>query len=164
LVHGQRRGVDDAVGPRAQLAQLAALALDAHQWAALAAERMRAARLAEAAHEHVVAGVEEEHLDAMAGGAQLVEGARIVAEELALADVHAERDAIDRLARARAQLQEARHEHDGQIVDAVEAEVLEDVDRGALARARQPADDDDLQACGHGHAAIEVRASHPPRG
>jgi len=34
------------------------------------------------------------------------------------------------------------HEHDGQVVDAVEAEVLEDVDRRALARARQPADDD----------------------
>ncbi|MFN8644503.1 MAG: hypothetical protein U0802_23640 [Candidatus Binatia bacterium] len=121
-MHGERRRVDDVVGARAQLAQLAALGAGCRPAGCVAAERVGPARLIESAHEHVVAGVEEQDVDAMAGGAQLVEGARVVAEELPLADVDAERDAVDALARAGAQLEEARHENDRQVVDAVEAE------------------------------------------
>ena len=103
-------------------------------------------------------------LEPVAGAAQLVEHARVVGEELALADVDAEGDAVDALERAGAELEEARDEHERQVVDAVEAEVLEDVDRGALPGPGEAGDDDDLEAGAHRWPAMPVRASHPLRG
>src|SRR5262249_23209572 len=82
-------------------------------------------------------------------------------EELALAQVDAERDAADALERAGAQLQHARHEHDGQVVDAVEAEVLENVDCGTSPGPRQAGDDDDLETGAHELPAASFTASHP---
>src|SRR5215475_12065745 len=163
-MHGERAGVEDAVGALAQLDQLGALALDTGQRTGLAAERVRAPRLAEAAHQHVVAGVEEQDLEAVAGVAQLVEHARIVGEELALAQIDAEADAADALERARTELEHARHQDDGQIVDAVEAEIFEDVYRSAPSGPGKAGDDDDFEGGVHRLPAAPVRASHPLRG
>src|SRR6185295_10832618 len=106
----------------------------------------RPARLAETADEHVVGGVEVEDLDVVSGAPDLLEHGGIGVEEGALADVDAERDPRDLLLGVLAELDELRGEDDGKIVDAVEPEVLEDADRRALARAREPGDDHDVQA------------------
>src|SRR5438874_1082904 len=60
-----------------------------------------------------------------------------------LAHVDAECHARHLLARALPELDEAGDQRDGEIIDAVEAEVLEAPDRGALAGAREPRHDDD---------------------
>src|SRR5213593_317903 len=99
---------------------------------------MRPARLAEAAHELVVARLEVEHLERDAACAQLLEDARELVEEVPLAHVEAERHALHLLARALPYLDEAGDERHRQVVDAVEAQVLEHLDGGALARAGEP--------------------------
>jgi len=68
----------------------------------------------------------------MAARTHLVERARHLLEKLARARVDAERDARDLVA-ALAQLDEARDQRRGQVVDAVVAEVLEHVQRRRLA-------------------------------
>ena len=68
----------------------------------------------------------------------------------------------DLLARALPQLDEARDQRDRQVVDAVEAEVLEDVERRALARAREPGDDDGVEPLRSSRRARH--APRPPRG
>ena len=118
-------------------AQRLALAPDAVGDRAALGGRMRPARLAEAAHQHVVARLEVDHLERDAGARAARRTPGNVVEEAPLAHVDAERDAADVLARALPQLDEARDERHRQVVDAVEAEVLEHVDRGALARARR---------------------------
>src|SRR5206468_12790669 len=104
-------------------------------------------RLAEAAHELVVARLEVEHLERDAACAQLLEDARELVEEVPLAHVEAERHALHLLARALPYLDEAGDERHRQVVDAVEAQGLEHLDGGALARAGEP---------GHHHEAEVV--------
>src|SRR5439155_883751 len=69
--------------------------------------------------------------------------ARELGEQAPLAHVDAECHARHLLARALPELDEAGDQRDGEIIDAVEAEVLEAPDRGALAGAREPRHDDD---------------------
>jgi hypothetical protein len=110
---------------------------------------VRAPGLAEAAHEHVVARLEVDHLELHAGPAQLVEHSRDVLQKAPLAHVDAERDATDVLPRALPQLEEARQECRGQVVDAVEAQVLQDLQRRALAGPGQAGHHDGMEALAH---------------
>jgi hypothetical protein len=144
-VHCERARVDDPIGPLAQPGQRLAFAADSRRRPARLAERVGPARLAEAAYQHLVGGLEEDDLDVVAGAPDLVEDPRIVGQEAALAEIDAERHAIDGLARVLAKLEEALDEDDGKVVDAVKAEILEDVDGGALSRAREAAHDHDLE-------------------
>src|SRR6266849_10405138 len=120
LVHGERAGVEDAVGELAQRPELLALVADAVRDATAGRRRVRPPRLAEAPHEDVVARFEVEHL---------------------------ERHPAQLFLRALPQLDEARDQGHRQVVDAVEAQVLEHLDGGALAGAREAGDDD--EAGGH---------------
>ena len=104
---------------------------------------MRPPRLAEAPHQHVVARFEVHHLDVDAALPELPAHARELGEQAPLAHVDAECHARHLLARALPELDEAGDQRDGEIIDAVEAEVLEAPDRGALAGAREPRHDDD---------------------
>src|SRR5438128_6818388 len=149
LVHGERARVEDAAGDLAQRPQLLALAPDAVGEHAALGRGMRPARLAEAAHEHVVARLEVEHLERDAAHAQLLEDAREFVEEVPLAHVEAERHAPHLLARALPHLDEAGDERHRQVVDAVEAQVLEHLDGGALARAGEPGHDHEVETLGH---------------
>src|SRR5579871_1310157 len=149
LVGGEGARVEDAIGDLAQGEQRVALAADAVGDRAALGGGVRAPGLAEAAHEHVVVGLEVEDLDDGARRAQLGEHAGEVEQEPPRAHVDAQRDAPDLLARALPQLEEARHQRHRQIVDAVEAEVLEHVQRGALARARHPRDHEHVQRAPH---------------
>jgi len=143
-VHRERARVEHAVGDLAERPELLALAPDAVGEDAAQGSGMRPARLAEAAHEQVVARLEVEHLERDAACAQLLEDARELVEEVPLAHVEPERHAPRLLARALPYLDEAGDERHRQVVDAVEAQVLEHLDGGALARAGEP---------GHHHEA-----------
>src|SRR5262245_16975558 len=164
LVHGERAGVDDAVGHAAQGAERLALASDAVGERPALGGGMRAARLAETPHEHVVARLEIDDLEMHAARPQLLEDPRHLVQEAPLADVDAERDAPDVLPRALPQLEEARQQRHRQVVDAVEAEILEDAQRGALAGAGEAADDHRAQTRGHRRPAlIRENAARPRR-
>jgi len=106
-------------------------------------------RLAEAAHEHVVAGLQVQDLELHAALSQLAAHARELGQQPTLARVDAERDARHLLARALPELDEARDQRHGQVVDAVEAEVFEPADGGALAGPGEPRHHDHPQAPAH---------------
>src|SRR5439155_1344898 len=80
--HGERARVENAAGDLAQRPQLLALAPDAVGEHAAQGRGMRPAGLAEAAHEHVLARLEVEHLERDAARAQLLEDARALVEEV----------------------------------------------------------------------------------
>ena len=68
VVDVERRGVDDEVGARPQVAEQRALAHEAVEDAARALQRVRAAAALEPADQHVVAGLEEQHAQVDAVG------------------------------------------------------------------------------------------------
>src|SRR5262249_42459406 len=154
LVNGERARVDDARRLAAQLAQRLALAPDAVGDRAALRGGMRTPGLAEATYQHVVAGLEIDDLRLRTCRAQLVQDVREVAQEAALAAVDPDRHPADVLARALPQLDEPRQQRDREVVDAVEAQVLEDLQRRALARPRQTRDDDGAESLGHRCAAL----------
>src|SRR5436309_3172970 len=149
LVHGERAGVQDAVGDLAQRLQLLALAPDGVGESAAPGGGMRPTRLAEAVDQHIVARIEVEHLERDAAPTQLLEDARELVEEVPVARVEAERHAPYLLARALPQLDEAGDERHRQVVDAVEPQVLEHLDGAALARAGEAGHHGQAQPLGH---------------
>ena len=162
LVHARVRRVDDARRARAQRRQALALDADAVEHReralvpALRRQRVRAARLAEAAQERLVARVEEEDLQvALPAGLEQLQHVAHLAEEGAHAHVDAERDA--RHPAALAERDGLRREQRRQVVDAEEPEVLERVQRLRLARAREPGDDDDGGADGRRRSLVLLR-------
>ena len=76
LVHGERRGVDDAVGDLAQVRQRLALGADAVEHVAVGRQRVAAARLVVAAHQRLLARLQEQDLDGVAALAQLARACR----------------------------------------------------------------------------------------
>ena len=110
---------------------------------------MGSPRLAEAPDEHVVARLEVEHLERNLLRPELVEHSRELGEEVPRADVDPERHAPDLVPGRLPELDETRDERDREIVDAVEAEVLEHMDGGRLAGTREPGDDDEPEALRH---------------
>ena len=146
LVHVERRRVDHLVGDRLQIGERAALGGDAvRDRPAVARERVAAARLGVAAHERVVRGVEEEDLDVVPLLPDLLDDARRVREEAALARVDDERDARDLARGVAGELEQLLEEEDGEVVDAVEPGVLERAQGGRLPRAGHAGEDDDLR-------------------
>src|SRR5437667_128442 len=118
--------------------------------------RMRTPRLAEAAHEDVVGRLKVEDLELHAALPELAAHARELGQQAPLAHVDAERDARHVLARALPELDEAGDQRHGQVVDAVEAEVLESADGGALAGAREPRHHDHSQARVHRYPSLAL--------
>src|SRR5436309_7116134 len=110
---------------------------------------MRPPRLTEAADKDAVARLQVEDLERDAARPELLEDAWELVREMPLAHVEAERHPPHLLARALPHLDEARDERDGQVVDAVEAEILEHLDGRALARAGETGDDDEPERLLH---------------
>src|SRR5262249_61625878 len=81
--------------------------------------------------------------------AQLVEHARDIAQKTPLADVDTECDTADVLPRALPQLEEARQKRHREVVDAVEAQILQDPQRRAFARPGETGDDDGVETLAH---------------
>src|SRR5438132_10975256 len=163
LVHGERARVEDPVGDLAEGPDTLALEQDHVGERPGPGARVRPARLAEAAHEHLVARLEVEHLERDTARTQLLEDARELVEEVPLAHVEAERHAPHLLARALPHLDEAGDERHRQVVDTVEAQVLEHFDGGALARAGEPGHHYEAEL---GHTILGARpvlARLPPR-
>jgi hypothetical protein len=152
----EHRRVDDLVGQLAQVLEPLALDVDALGHGALGRERVAAARLAEAADEAVVAGVQEEHLHVVPHPAHLVEHPRGLVQEDALARIHHERQVLE-LPRA-GELGELGQQQHGQVVDAEEAHVLQGADGGGLARAGHARDDDDVLGRSGTHSTSSRRA------
>src|SRR5581483_10711112 len=122
---------------------------------ALSRERMPPPRLVVAAHQRLVGGLQEQHVDVVAAAPQLLDGLHHVGEVLALPHVDPQRDGLHAPARVRAQLRERRDQGGGQVVHAEVAQVLEALDRVALPRAREAGDDDEADGLGGdglGHA------------
>src|SRR5215212_5275190 len=168
-VHGVLGGVDDLVGELPDLGHRVALAADGFEQAVAGVGRVRAARLAEAAHERLVRRLEEEDEDAQARGAQLLQTFGELAEEATLADVHDERGALDVRAVVVFGLHETaegRHQRQRQVVHAEVAEVFERVRRRRHPRAAQPRDDDNVGRALRRRAADALALlpllSHPP--
>ena len=159
LVHVQLARIDHAVGDRDQRPQQAALERDrVGQREAVGGQRVAAARVGEALQQHLVARVEEHELVGDPGLRDLREHLRQPLQVLAaIAHVHADREAriTPRLV-ACDRLHERRHERRRQVVDAVVAEVLERAQRHRLARAGQPAHDDQARRR-HGRRARRGR-------
>ena len=136
LAQRQVRRVEDDVGLGADRVEEPALLGDRAGDAALVAERVAVARLAEAADQDLVAGLEEDDpgLDAapLEGAAHGPEGQRRVAGP----HVEDDRDLGEALAVRRDELGQVGQQLAGQVVDDGVAEVLEELGRGGLARRR----------------------------
>src|SRR5438270_1448047 len=153
LVHVHSRGVEDLVRQRAELGQHAPLLRDAFLDAAVRAERMPPPGFRETPDEHVVGAVEEDHLELVAFAPHLLDGARRRVQEAPLPRVDHDGETLHLVAGAVTdQLQQLGQEHDGEVVDAEEPEVLERLGRGGFPSPGKP---------GHQHDAVRVRA--PPR-
>ncbi len=66
LVHGQRGGVDHLVGDLAEVGERLALGPDAVDDVALSRQRMPPPRLVVAAHQGLIGGLQEQHVDVVA--------------------------------------------------------------------------------------------------
>ena len=107
----------------------------------------------------------------MAPRPQLFEGVHQVREILPLADVDPEGDLPDAPARLGAELRERRDQRGGEVVDAEVPQILETLDRIALARPREPGDDDEanrvrrhqapLDRVGRDHATGSINPKPP---
>ena len=140
------RRVDDAVGDLAHVRHRLALGADRVEHVALAAERMAPPALVVAAHERLVARLEEEHFDGVAAALQLVRAHRAGARGTRLrARRRRAPRAATSLPRPRDEVGERRDQRGGQVVDAEEAHVLEALDGVALPRPAQPGDDDEAR-------------------
>src|ERR1022692_3069063 len=139
LVDGEPGGVDDQVRHGADRRQLRAFALDAAGDGLIRTQRMRPAGLTEAADDGVVVRLQKEeprgHRFADAGedfGKHLQPGA--------LANIHHQGCRVNGGIVAR-QLGELRDQFHRQVVDGVEAQILQGLQDGTLARSTQPGDD-----------------------
>jgi hypothetical protein len=160
-VHREPGRVDDAIGVLAQVREEPTLRLDAVEDVALSGQRVTASRLVIAPHERLVGGLEKQHLRAMPPRPQLFERVHQMREILPFPDVDAEGDLADAAARLRAELGKGRDQRGGEIVDAEVAQVLEALDRIALARTREPRDDDEADRVRGQQAALDgIRGDH----
>src|SRR6266540_4093791 len=140
LPQGQVRRVEDDVGLRPQGLQDSSLLGDGTRDPALVGQRMAMARLREAPDQDLIAGLQEEHLwpdpAALEGTAHRCEGQHCVP----CPNVEDDGNAGEPVAVDRHELGQARQQLTGQIIDNGVAEVLEELRRGGLPPARQPAE------------------------
>ena len=100
---------------------------------------MGAARLAEAANQHLLVGLEEEKRGGEAPGLHVAEDLREVLQEVALAHVDDERRAAELLGLAQ-EVDEPGNQGGREVVDAEPADVLEGSGDVGLPRAREARD------------------------
>src|SRR5882757_2363611 len=98
--------------------------------------RMRPAALRVAAREHVVRGVEENYLRMNSSRVEFRKNLRPLRKEKALAWIDSERDALQRRVASRREQRDAMRQRNRQVVDAVEAEILEHAHRRRASRSR----------------------------
>ena len=145
FVHRQSRGIDRQVGRIGERRQQALFLLQGfHESHAMASERMPAPRFAEALEQRLAIGAQEQRLARDAALAQRLDQPRHLGEILrAIARVDADgRLAVRGFAGADGVGDESGQQACRDVVDAIEIEVLQHVERDALAGARQPADHD----------------------
>ena len=165
LAQRQVGGVEDDVRIGTHGLEPAALLGDRVGDPALVAERVAMARLAEAADQDVVAGLEEDDARPDATAFQRAahggEGKRRVAGP----DVEDDRDPGEALPIRGHELGQVRQQLPGQVVDDGVAEVLEQLGGRGLTRPRQPADDDDGRVGHRVRRRPDVRlvGHRPPR-
>ena len=137
LVDVEVAGVDDQVGVAAQPFEHLALALQAVDQPAAALERVRAPRGVLAADEHVVGGLEEEQRRTPAGARPVARVAWRESKNDAGAYVDHDRDGLLHAAALRRPgVTDVGQQAGRQVVDDVEAEVLQLLRRGAATRRR----------------------------
>src|ERR1700676_7733 len=98
--------------------------------------RMRPAALRVAAREHVVRGVEENYFGMNSGRVEFRKHVRPLRKEQALAWIDPERNALQRRVASGGKQRDAMRQCDRQIVDAIEAKILEHAHRGRASRSR----------------------------
>ena len=149
LVHAHARGVDDQVrGVDDGLEQLALHGDGLAQVEIVAAHRMLAAGLGEAAQQLLLARDQEQHFAVDAAALQLIDELRHGGDfRGGIARIEPDGGAlVGGFGAAHGVRDERLQQRGGNVVDAVEAEVLEHVQGHALAGTRQAADDDDAHA------------------
>ena len=147
LVHVEGGGVDDEVGVAAQVGQHAALALEAVEQPSPALQRVRTTGRLLPADQHVVGGVEEDQRGGAARGALGDRGVQGV-EEGAGPDVDDDRHGLGGPEVLVDEADDVLEQVGREVVDDVEAEVLELLGGGAAAGPGHAGDDDEL-AGGH---------------
>src|SRR5205823_945588 len=150
LVHGHVRGIHDAIGHLAHRGQRLALCADAVEHVAVGGQRMPPPRLAVAAHERLLVGLEEHDFHDVAALAQGDQRVEAVTEVLTFPDVDAEGHAVALVARSGDEIGEGRHERGRQVVDTEEPHVFEALDRVRLAGSTQARDDHEGDRLRHG--------------
>ena len=143
LAQRQVGRVEDDVRLGPDRLEPAALLGDRAGDAALVAERVAVARLAEAADQDLVARLEEDDPRPDAATLERAAHRRQGERRVAGPDVEDDRDPREPLAVGRDELGEVGQQLAGQVVDDRVAEVLEELGGGRLAAAGQAADDDD---------------------
>src|SRR5213082_1885675 len=117
---------------------------------ALRSARMPPPRLAVAAHERLLVGLEEHDFHDVAALAQRDQRVEEVTEVLTFPDVDAEGHAVALVARSGDEIGEGRHERGRQVVDTEEPHVFEALDRVRLAGSTQARDDHEGDRLRHG--------------
>jgi hypothetical protein len=136
-------GVDDHIRLLAGLLEQLALGGDPVGETAVALQRVRPPDALEAPDQHVVVGVDEHHPRREAPLPQRVGGAGQVGRERAAADVEDHRGEAGRAAGLVGELCHVEHQRLRQVVDDVEADVLQRPGHGAAAAAGHAGDDDE---------------------
>ena len=163
-MHAQARGVDQQVGDRGD--RLEQCAFHGHRLAqadVAAAHGMLAARFREAPQQLVLGCDQEEHLALQAAAFELIDQLRH-AGDLGRGIARVEPDGgalVGGLGPAHSVGDERLQQRRRDIVDAVEAEVLEHVQGHALAGPGQPAEDDDAHASMVIHGALPLQVPRP---
>ena len=143
LVDVELRGIDDPVSNGANRLQMAAFSAERRTYGRVGSERMRTARFAVAPQQRRVGGFKEDHhggnhpLDRLDDGGKSLEFGTF-------ADVDDQRGAAD-FGRLHGQFGEARNQVDGQIVDAVIAQIFKSLECRSLPGPAQAGDDDEFR-------------------
>src|SRR5262249_427643 len=135
LMNIDTRGIDDDVGHVADQLQPIALFHDALLHRTVEGQRMRTARFAEPAYQHIVGSLEKQDREAISVELHVIIDRGKMVEKGGFGNVDDQGNVADLIAFARAKLDKRRDQLGRQIVDAKESEVFETPDRAALSRA-----------------------------
>jgi hypothetical protein len=145
VVHGQVAGVDHEVGHRVEVVQELPLGGDPVDEPAAALQRVGPADALEAADQHRVGGLQEQHPRTVPTLVQVADHAAQVGGEGPAAHVDDDRDAGHLAGRPAAQVDHRRDQRRRQVVHHVVAQVLQALGRGAAAGPGQPGHHDHLE-------------------
>lgn len=137
------RGVNDDIGKAANRRHAPALFANAVGNREPVAERMRTARLAKAAHERFVTRFDEHERRWVSAGERTIKNRQLF-NLLALARIDEQRRAFNFAAALVVELAENGDQRDREIINAIEAQVLERIQDRALTGARKAGEDDKL--------------------